>query len=586
MKNEALQLRPEKSVHVATMTKKQNGRVYQSVLLRHTYRENGKVKHQTVANLSHLPDAAIEAIKATLKGQTLAAIEEDSLKQSDGKHHGHVNAVLIAIERLGLANMISPQSCQELNCVLAMIVCRILRPYTKLATQSWCGITTLPDLLDLESVDEDKLYKAMDWLLPRQAQIEGQLAARHLSEGGSAFYDLSSSYVEGGCCPLAMLGYSRDKKRGKRQITYGLLANNQGCPIKIEVFSGNTADSSTFLPMVEIVRRDFKLSRIVIVGDRGMISTKNVELLRVIEGVDWITALRAVSLKSLVERADVNLSQFEGKNLFEICAPDDYPGERLIFCHNPSLENRRAAKRNSMLEATEKLLKGIKERVEKGRLSGEGKINLVAGKVINTYKMSKHFILETTEHSFNYYRKDENIKAEAKFDGIYVIRTSLPNSKISSEDTVRQYKKLSQVERAFRSLKSIDLNLRPIHHYTEKRVRAHIFICMLAYYVTWHMRQALKELTYTDEDQEIKEYRDPVAPAERSDSADQKAFTHYNQNGEEVYSFRVLLDKLSSQVKTNTKIRTLDSKDISFNLISTPTTLQKRVFDLLKNINM
>jgi transposase len=426
----------------------------------------------------------------------------------------------------------------------------------------------------------------MDWLLPRQNEIEEKLAARHLSEGGAAFYDLSSSYMEGMHCSLAKFGYSRDRKRGKLQITYGLLADDRGCPIKIEIFPGNTADSTTFIPMVEKVRNNFKLKRVVVVGDRGMISSKNIELLRVMDGTDWITALRSVSLKSLVEKKDVDLTQFEGKNLFEICAHEEYPNERLIFCHNPLLAHRRAATRNSMLEATEKLLSAIKERVKKGKLEGEGKINLAIGKLINRYKMSKHFSIETTNNSFNYFRKIKNIENESRFDGIYVIRTSLSGELINSEDAVRQYKKLSQVERAFRSLKSTDLRVRPIHHYKEGRVKSHIFICMLAYYVTWHMRNALKELTYIDEEQELKETRDPVAPAERSESAKLKAYTHVNNIGEKVYSFRVLLDMLSTHVKTNNSVKTLDSKIITFSQISTPTAFQRKVFDLLKNIKM
>ena len=499
-----------------------------AVLLRESFRdENGKVKKRTLANLSCLEPRLIELMRRHLKGETFVSAGE-AFKISDSKAHGHAEAVLEAMRRLKIADLIDPQPGPERNQVLAMIAARILAPHPKLSTIRFWRTTTLPEELGVQEADDDALYSAMDWLLERQGRIEAALSKRHLRQGEPVYYDLSSSYYEGRHCPLAEFGYSRDQKRGKRQINYGLVTDKDGRPICINAWPGNITDSSTFLPMVERVRDDFGVSEVVVVGDRGMLSSKNINELREKDHVGWITALRSSSLRALVAQTGLQLSLFDERNLFEFTAPE-YPGERLIACRNPFLADQRGRVRQALLSAAEKDLSKVRDRVAAGRLKTAGQIGLAVGRVIDRRKMKKHFLLEVSEGHFDFRRHEESIAQEAALDGIYVLRTSVESGKLEAAECVRQYKKLSQVERAFRTLKMVDLQIRPIHHRLEGRVRAHIFLCMLSYYVEWHMREVWRELTFADEEQALKETRDPVAPAQISDSAKKRKLPRRKQ---------------------------------------------------------
>jgi len=459
-----------------------------AILLREGYREGGKVKTRTLANLSKLPPQAVDALRRVLKGEKLVNAA-DAFEAVASLHHGHVQAVLDAMRQLGLANLIASRPSRQRNLVLAMIAARILEPGSKLATTRWWHSTTLPTLLGVSDADEDELYDAMDWLLERQPLIEKKLAARHLHNDGIALYDLSSSYFEGVTCPLAALGHNRDGKKGKLQVNYGLLTDPRGVPVAVSVFKGNTSDPATLLPHVEKVREEFTIERFVLVGDRGMITQKQIDALGQIDGIDWIAALRPEAIRKLLAGGALQLGLFDERNLFELAHPD-FPGERLVACRNPELAKRRAHKRTSLLEATTTELEKVRGMVARGRLCGQDDIGVRVGKVVNKYKVAKHFKLIIEDARFAFDIDPDSVRAEAALDGIYVIRTSLPEERMSAEDTVRSYKRLSQVERAFRSLKTLDLEIRPIHHRLERRVRSHIFLCMLAYYVLWHMLQA------------------------------------------------------------------------------------------------
>src|ERR1700682_2148744 len=517
------------TAHVVTTTRKYKGQVYRTHLLRRSYREDGTVKNETLGNLSHLPEPLIEIIRRSLQGETFVPVAQ-AFEITRSRPHGHVQAVTTAMQRLGLASLTATQPCREREQVLAMIASRIVAPHTKLATTRWWHTTTLADDFGVADADEDDLYAAMDWLLARQDRIQKKLASRHLCEGGLVLYDLSSSYFEGTTCELAKLGYNRDGKKGLLQVNYGLVTDASGCPVAVSVHEGNTADSRTFMPAVHKLREDFGIERMVMVGDRGMVSQKAIDELREADGIGWITALKSASIRALLEQGHLQLGLFDERNLLELSSPD-YPGERLVACRNPELAKLRAHKRAALLAATENNLAKIKARVAAAKLAGQGKIGVRVGKVVNQYKLAKHFELDIRDAAFSFQRKADSIAAEAALDGIYIIRTSVPAAQMASADCVRHYKSLDNVERAFRSLKTIDLKVRPIHHRTADRVRAHIFLCMLAYYVEWHLRDAWRDLMFADPDQDAKATRDPVAPAKRSKAALAKIAHHTLDDG-------------------------------------------------------
>ncbi len=569
-------------IHVVTTTRHYKGRTYHSHLLRRSYREGGKVKKETVANLTRLGDEIVALIRTALRGERLVAAEE-LFEVERSRHHGHVAAVLEAMQRLGFEKLLAARPSRERDRVCAMVAARILEPESKLATTRWWHTTTLPEMLEVADADEQDLYGAMDWLLKRQGRIEKKLAARHLGEGGLVLYDLTSSYFEGSTCPLAAFGHNRDGKKGKLQVNYGLLTDDRGCPVAVSVFEGNVADPKTLLPQVEKVRDQFGIAEMVLVGDRGMISQKQIEVLKERPGVAWITALRSGAIKKLVEGETIQLGLFDERNLFEFTHPD-YPGERLVACRNPELAHRRAHKREALLGATEKELEKVSAMVARGRLKGKDKIGLRTGKVIDKHKMAKHFRLEISDGGFSYRRDEERITQEAGLDGIYVIRTSVPAQRMSAEETVRGYKNLSRVEAAFRSLKSIDLQVRPIHHRLADRVRAHIFICMLAYYVKWHMLQAWRPLLFADEEQQAKQTRHPIAPARRSASALRKVHGKTLTDGSQAHSFRTLLHNLSTIVRNTCRRKEAQAKEQTFQLDTIPSPQQRRAMGLLGTI--
>jgi hypothetical protein len=570
------------AVHVVTTTRRYRGKLYQTHLLRRSYREDGKVKNETVGNLSHLPPPIVDLIRRALKGETLVPVEE-RFEALRSLHHGHVVAVLTAMRRLGFEKLIASRRSRERDLVVALVAARILRPSSKLATTRWWHLTTLPESLGVEDASEDDLYAAMDWLLERQKGIEKKLAARHLEEGGLALFDLTSSYFEGTRCPLAARGHNRDGKRNKLQVNYGLLTDRKGRAVAVSVFEGNTGDPTTLLPQVEKLRESFDIRRIALVGDRGMISQKQIDALRKTPGIDWITALRPEALRKLLEGGHLQLGLFDERNLFELRHPD-FPGERLVACRNPELAKLRAHKRQSLLDATARELETVRGMVARGRLKGEGEIGVRVGKVVNQYKVAKHFHLDIREDGFDYRIKEEQVTAEAALDGIYVVRTSLPKKRLDAADTVRSYKSLSDVERAFRSLKTIDLHMRPIHHWLEKRVRAHIFLCMLAYYVEWHMIEAWRPLLFCDEDQEAKKSRDPVAPAKRSDKALRKVHSRRLDDGTVAHSFQTLLLELSAIVRNICRIPGAGEDAPTFHVVTQQSPQQQRAYDLLETI--
>lgn len=690
-----------------------------AILLRESYREDGKVKSRTLANLSRLPEDIINLIRRSLKGQKFLSIEDD-FQQVESWHHGHVDAVLLAMKKLGFERLISTRRCKERDLVVAMVVGRILEPdnekNSKLANTRWWDITTLPSILGLEGANEDDLYNAMDWLLDRQERIEKKLAARHLDNGGFVLYDLSSSYFEGVTCSLAALGHCRDGKKGKLQVNYGLLTDDRGCPVAVSVFPGNTLDHQTLISQSEMVKDQFNIQSMVLVGDRGMITQKIIdEELREAPGVDWITALKSGSIKKLVKKGHVQLGLFDELNLFELSS-EDFPNERLVACRNPDLARKRAMKRQALLDATAEKLEEIRTIVEKGKLRGEDKIskrlnstakkykvikqldftvrsdgfdvhikdssklaeaaldgaikelsnfksslkqnihknkitiqnkvfkiikkyNLTeyveleikdadfefhikdkagasekalesvllsinkirllveqgkyggqdsigvrVGKVVNKYKVAKHFVLNIRDDGFDYTINEQKVASEAALDGIYIIRTSLPTERISAEDTVRSYKSLSQVERAFRSIKTVDLKVRPIRHRLEKRVKAHIALCMLAYYVEWHMREAWRPLIFNDEEIDLKKDNDPVDPAKRSESALKKIQTKRLDDDTCVHSFQTLIKLMSQIVRNKCCVAGFNDEDSTFEITTTPNEKQKQAYALLEKI--
>ncbi len=513
-------------------------------------REGGKVKNRTLANLSKLPPEAIEALRRVLKGERLVSSEElFEIVENGSRAHGNVEAVITAMLRLKLPSLISSRPSRERNLIVAMVAARIIKAQSKLATTRWWSCTTLPEVLGVDSADEDELYNAMDWLLSRQGRIEKKLAKRHLEDGGLALYDLTSSYFEGVTCPLAKIGHNRDGKRGKLQVNYGLLTNKIGIPFAVSVFDGNSGDPKTLLPQVEKIRSEFGITRFVLVGDRGMITQKQVDALREVENTDWISALRPEAIRKLLKGGCIQMGLFDERNLFEIEHPD-WPGERLVACRNHALAERRRVKRTDLIQATVAELEKVRGMVSRGRLRDKGKIGVRIGKVVNKYKVAKHFVLTIDDDSFEYSIDQEKVNEEAALDGIYVIRTSVEKEAMSADDAVRGYKQLANVERAFRCLKSVDLMIRPIRHRLEDRVRTHIFLSVLAYYVQWHMIEAWRPMLFADEDQQAKTRRDPVSPAERSDAALEKVATKSLEDGSPAHSFRTLLDHLGEIVKT------------------------------------
>jgi hypothetical protein len=570
------------AVHVVTTRRRYKGRVYATHLLRRSYREDGQVKNETVGNLSHLPEPLIDVIRRALRGETFVSVSE-RLEVLRSRPHGHVQAVRLAMQRLGVESLIASRPSSERDRICALIAARVISPHTKLATTRWWQTTTLAEEFGVTEADEDDLYAAMDWLLERQPVIERKLAARHLGEGTLALYDLSSSYFEGTHCPLGKIGYNRDGKKNKLQVNYGLLTTRQGCPISVSVYEGNTGDAKTLMPQVTKLREAFGLERVVLVGDRGMISHKAIAELKTLDGMAWITALKSSQIRSLVESDALQLGLFDDRNLFELSHPD-YPGERLIACRNPELAKLRAHKRQALLQATTLELDKIRERVARGALKGEATIGVRLGRVVDKYKVAKHFELTITDARFEYRILDDQVAAEAALDGIYVIRTGLPKKQMSSAEAVRSYKALAQVERAFRSLKTVDLKVRPIHHRLEGRVRAHLFLCMLAYYVEWHLIEAWRPLLFADQDQAAKAHRDPVAPAKRSAAALEKAATHLRADGAPVHSLRTLLEELATLVRNTCRTPGAVEHPATFDLLTTPTDNQRQAFELITQI--
>ncbi len=578
------------AVHVATIKVKGGKKVYESHLLRRSYREDGKVKHETLGNISHLPPHTIELVRASLRGVAFLPVGE-SFDIVRSLPHGNVAAVLGTSKKIGLQEMIASRPSRQRDLVMAMVTARVIDPRSKLATarglSSETAFSTLGDTLGVASADEDELYEAMDWLQERQTRIEGKLARKHLEDGSLVLYDVSSSYYTGSSCPLAQYGYSRDKKKGFPQIVYGLLCNGEGCPVAVEVFEGNTSDSATLSSQIWKIRERFGLKRVVLVGDRGMITEARITSeLKPVDGLDWITALTAPQIKKLAQEEVIQPSLFDEQDLVEITSPD-YPDERLVACRNPLLAEDRARTREELLQATEwdldKITAATKR--EKRALEGKDMIGVRAGKVINSHKVGKHFKLAITEESFSYERDTGKIESEAALDGIYVIRTSVTEEEFDAGGTVKAYKSLSAVERAFRCFKTVDLLVRPINHRKPERVRSHVFICMLAYYVEWHMRQRLSPILFDDED---KEYADAlresvVAPARRSPGACRKASSKRNADGMPVHSFQTLLEDLKTLAKNTVRQHPLPGQrnEVEFDLLTTPTPIQRKAFELL-----
>ena len=561
-------------MHVAAVPSRQGGREYSSVLVRQSYREGGKVKHRTLANLSKLPPAAVDAVRAVLRGEAVGPLDQ-AFEIERALPHGHVQAVLGQLRQLKLDQLLGARPSRERELALAMIVSRVLQPDSKLATARSLGSTSLAATLGIEGADEDELYGAMDWLLKRQPAVEAALAGRHLAEGGLVLYDLTSVYLEGSKCELARRGYSRDGKRGLPQIEFGIITNAEGCPVSVDVFEGNLADPMTVAAQVDKLKERFGIAEVVLVGDRGMLTSARIEALKQAGDVSWISALRSVQIATLIKDGDLQLGLFDQRNLAEISSPK-FPGERLVVCKNPALAEERARKREELLQATEQELNKLVESVAASRLKTATVIAERVGRIVGRFKVGKHFVREVGEGSFSYRRDQAKIDAEAALDGLYVIRSNVAPERLSEQDLVRSYKLLSGVERAFRTMKSVDLQVRPVHHRLADRVRAHIFICLLAYYVRWHLERSWASLLYRDEQPPVLE--DPVAPAERSASAREKARSGHRADGSPVYSFRGLLSELASLTKNTVRLR---GSDVTFDKLSLPTPIQAEALRLL-----
>ena len=557
-----------------------------AILLRESYRDAGKIKKRTIANLSDWPTEIVEGLRTLLKGGKVAPADQESIIARRALPHGHVAAVLGTLRNIGLDRMLGPPRNRCRDLVIAMIVARLIAPASKLATARMLDPLTasssLGEVLGLGPVDEDELYVALDWLGERQEAIEKALARKHLHDGTLVLYDVSSSYVEGRCCELARLGYNRDGKKGKLQIVYGLLCAADGCPVAIEVFEGDTGDPRTLAAQIDKVKKRFALERVALVGDRGMITQARLDAEIAPAGLDWITALRAPAIRTLVEAGALQMSLFDQRDMAAITSPD-YPGERLIVCRNPDLARERTRKREDLLAATEADLAVIAAAVRRARnpLRGEAEIALKVGAVVNRHKVAKHFELSIGEASFSFHRKTEAIAAEAALDGIYVVRTNLPKKLLDDAATVGAYKSLARVERAFRSLKTVDIHLRPIFHWTTPRVRAHVLLCMLAYHVEHHMRARLAPMLYDETDHEAAAAlrASIVAKAERSEAARRKQTTGLTDDGLPVHSFQSLLADLATYARIQATTA-LNDKYV-FTLHTRPTPIQQRAFELL-----
>lgn len=553
-----------------------------AILLREAWREGKKICKRTVANISDWPNHKVKAFRALLRGETLVTPGElFSIERS--RPHGHVEAILKTIRKLKLDKRISSRPCRQRDLVIAMVAERLIHPCSKLSTTRVWHSTTLAEELSVQDADVDDLYEALDWLLARQGNVERKLANRHLSEGTLVLYDISSSYYEGRTCPLIAFGHNKDGKKGKKIIVYGVMTDPEGRPVTVNVYPGNTGDPTTVLDQVNKLRARFGLFHVVLVGDRGMLTQTKIDTIKEYPGIGWISALKSESIQELVQEKHLQLSLFDKQNLAEISSPN-YPDERLIACFNPLLADERSRKRINLLEATEKRLDKIAKEVARRTKKPfkKAEIGIKVGKVINIYKVGKHFKLTIKNGFFKWKRKEKLIEREASLDGIYVIRTSEPKKRMSAEDTVRNYKSLSLVERAFRSLKGIDILIRPIRHRTEERVKSHIFICILAYYVEWHMRKALAPLLFDDEELDMnRKTRDPVAPAKPSKSAKIKKKSRKTKDGFPLHSFDTLLMELACCCKNLCKINAdPDAKAFYQNTKLTP--LQEKAFQLLR----
>jgi transposase len=557
-----------------------------AILLRESYRHEGKVRKRTLCNLSDWSPAHVEGLRGVLKGGTVIPAGQDAFTVTRSLPHGHVAAALGTARKIGLDRILGPDANRCRDLVLALLIGRILEPVSKLAAARTLSPATasssLSEVLGLGEVDDDELYAALDWLLARQAAIETALAKRHLQNGTLVLYDVSSSYMEGRCCPLAKRGYSRDGKRGSLQIVYGLLCAADGCPVAIEVFDGNTGDPTTLAPQIDKLKQRFGLSHVVLVGDRGMITEARITEDIKAAGLDWITALRGPAIKDLLNSGTLQLTLFDQRDMASITSPD-FPGERLVVCRNRDLAAERSRKREELLAATERDLARIKTAVERKRnpLHGTAAIALAVGEVLNTHKMKKHFDLDITDDAFSFARKTAEIAAEAATDGLYVVRTSLPVETLDDADTVRSYKSLARVERAFRCIKTVDLNVRPVYHWLEDRVRAHVLLCMLAYYLEWHMRQCLAPMLFDDTCKEQADTlrRSVVAPAQRSKAALKKQTTGVTPDGLPVHSFRTLLADLATMARNT--ISTAINPHYPLTVVTRPTPVQQKAFDLL-----
>jgi transposase len=557
-----------------------------AILLREGWREGNKTRQRTLANLSDWPKEKIETFRRLLRDEPLVS-PHDLFTTEKSVPHGHVQAILEMIGRLKLDHLISAERCRERDLVVAMIAQRLIDSCSKLATTRQWHTTTLAEELGVAEATENDLYEAMDWLSDRQERIEKKLAARHLVESGLVLYDLSSSFYEGRTCPLAQFGHDRDGKKGLPIIVYGVMTNGQGCPVAVSVYPGNTGDPTTVGDQIEKLRKEFGLQRVVMVGDRGMLTQPQIDKLKQHPGFGWITALTSTGIRELVEQGTLQLSLLDQKNLAEITAPD-YPGERLMVCHNPVLREQRRRKRQDLLKATEKSLEKIGKEVtrRKKKRFTAAEVGVKVGKVLGRYKMGKHFECKIGEGSFTWSRRAESIEQEEKLDGIYVLRTSEPTERLSAEDTVRSYKSLAEVERAFRCLKGIDLLVRPIRHRTEDRVPAHIFLCVLAYYVEWHLRRAWAPLLFEDEERwEERKRRDPILPAKPSDSAERKKRSHQTADGLPVHSFETLMEDLATRARVTYGLKPQNAEEktnLTFRQLPEPTPVQARAYELVR----
>jgi hypothetical protein len=557
-----------------------------AILLRESYRQDGKVHKRTLCNLSDWPTAKIEGLRGVLRGGTVIPADRDALTVTRSLPHGHVAAALGTLRKIGLDRILGPEGNRCRDLIVAVIAGRILDPVSKLAAARALSPATatssLGEVLDLGDVDEDELYTALDWLLARQPAIEAALAKRHLTNGTLVLYDVSSSYMEGRCCPLAQRGYSRDGRKGTLQIVYGLLCAPDGCPVAIEVFEGNTGDPKTLAVQIDKLKQRFHLDHVVMVGDRGMITQARITDDIAPAGLDGISALRGPAIQELLASGALQLSLFDQRDMASITAPD-FPGERLIVCRNADLAAERARKREDLLAATEKDLTRIKGAIGRKRdpLRGATEIALKVGEVLNAHKMRKHFDLAITDAGFVFSRKTAEITAEAATDGLYVVRTNLAAEVLGDAETVRSYKSLALVERAFRCIKTVDLAVRPVHHWLADRVRGHVFLCMLAYYLEWHMRQRLAALLFDDHDKEAAEARraSVVAKAGRSKAAVTKQTTGVTADGLPVHSFQSLLADLATLARNT--IVTAITPDYPLTVMTRPTPVQSRAFELL-----